>query len=98
MTQKLYVGNLSSQVKEEELRTLFEGAGTVNSVKVITDAYTGQSRGFGFVEMASQEDGKKAIETLNGHTLGGNAIIVNEARPPKGGTRGDKRPPRRGRF
>lgn len=85
---KLYVGNLSYQVKEQELQTLFETAGTVSSVKIITDAYSGQPRGFGFVEMASQEEGQKAIQTLNGHNLGGKAIIVNEARPPKGGPKG----------
>lgn len=97
---KLYVGNISSQVKEQELQTLFETVGTVNSAKIITDAYSGQPRGFGFVEMGSREEGEKAIQTLNGHDLGGKAIIVNEARPPKrgpgggGGGGGGKRPPR----
>jgi len=81
MAMKLYVGNLSYQASEGEVRDLFAQAGAVESVKVILDAYTGRSRGFGFVEMATREDGQKAIEQLNGTPLKGRPIIVNEARP-----------------
>lgn len=81
MTIKLYVGNLSYQVSEAEVRELFVQVGSVESVKIIMDAYTSRSRGFGFVEMATREDGQKAIEQLTGTPLKGRPIIVNEARP-----------------
>ncbi len=83
MSQKLYVGNLPFGASEEELRNLFAGAGTVESVKIITDTYSGRSRGFGFVEMASKEEGEKAISLLNGKTFMERALVVNEAKPQK---------------
>lgn len=83
---KIYVGNLSYNVTEEELRQALEAFGPVNSASIITDKNTGQSKGFGFVEMAAEADGKAAIEGLNGKELKGRAIVVNEARPrPEGG-------------
>lgn len=80
MSNKLYVGNLSFDAGEEELRTLFQQAGTVESVRIITDQYSGRSRGFGFVEMATREEAIKAIELLNGKNLRERALVVNEAR------------------
>lgn len=90
MSNKLYVGNLSFDAGEEELRTLFQQAGTVESVRIITDQYSGRSRGFGFVEMATREEALKAIELLNGHTLRERNLVVNEAREKRdrGGQRG----------
>ena len=82
---KIYVGNLSYNVTEEELRQALESFGPVNSASIIKDKTTGQSKGFGFVEMAAEADGKAAIEGLNGKELKGRAIVVNEARPrPEG--------------
>lgn len=81
MATKLYVGNLPFKTREEELQTLFQQAGTVETVNIIRDKISGQSRGFGFIEMASQEDAQKAIEMFNGHKLESREIIVNEARP-----------------
>src|ERR687894_2184866 len=81
MSMKLYVGNLSFQTTNEELQQLFEQAGTVESVNVIEDRETGRSRGFGFVEMASAEEGAKAIEQFNGKEFNGRNLTVNEARP-----------------
>jgi RNA recognition motif-containing protein len=81
MSIKLYVGNLSFQTSSEDLRELFAQAGTVESATVIEDRDTGRSRGFGFVEMASNEEGQAAIAQLNGKEIGGRAITVNEARP-----------------
>lgn len=90
MSMKLYVGNLSFQTTNEDLQSLFEQAGTVESVNVIEDRETGRSRGFGFVEMASNEEGQRAIEQFNGKELNGRNLNVNEARPreergPRGG-------------
>ncbi len=92
----LYVGNLSYDVVQTDLETLFGQIGTVKSAVVIRDKYSGESRGFGFVEMDSTDDGKKAIEDLNGSELKGRAIVVNEARPRaenrgRGGQRGGPR-------
>ncbi|MBE0425649.1 MAG: RNA-binding protein [Nitrospirae bacterium] len=81
MGKKLYVGSISFNATEESLRELFSGIGEVESVKLITDRDTGLSKGFGFVEMSSDEDAKKAIEQLNGKTFMERALIVNEARP-----------------
>ncbi|MFZ5907143.1 MAG: RNA recognition motif domain-containing protein [Nitrospirota bacterium] len=81
MGKKLYVGSISFNATEESLRELFSSVGEVESVKVITDQDTGRSKGFGFVEMSSEEDAKKAIEQLNGKTFMERALIVNEARP-----------------
>jgi len=75
------VGNLSFNTNEDELRQLFEGFGQVDRVSILTDRETGRSRGFGFVEMSSDEDGEKAIAALNGSQIGGRTINVNEARP-----------------
>jgi RNA recognition motif-containing protein len=83
MSQKLYVGNLPFGASEEDLKNLFAQAGTVESVKIVVDSYSGRSRGFGFVEMASKDEGEKAISQLNGKTFMERALIVNEARPQK---------------
>jgi cold-inducible RNA-binding protein len=79
--KNIFVGNLSFNTAEEELRQLFEPFGQVDRVSIMTDRDTGRSRGFGFVEMASNEDGEKAIASLNGSQVGGRTINVNEARP-----------------
>jgi len=81
MTTKLYVGNLAFETSSEELKTLFGQAGTVESVSLIEDRETGRSRGFGFVEMSTKEEGAAAIEKFNGTDLGGRALNVNEAKP-----------------
>jgi cold-inducible RNA-binding protein len=81
MAMKLYVGNLSFQTSSEELQQLFAQAGTVESASVVEDRDTGRSRGFGFVEMASKEEGEKAIQQFNGADLNGRNLTVNEARP-----------------
>jgi cold-inducible RNA-binding protein len=81
MGKKLYVGSISFNATEEALGELFSGIGEVESVKIITDADTGRSKGFGFVEMSSEGDAKKAIEQLNGKKFMERALIVNEARP-----------------
>lgn len=86
MARKLYVGNLPFETGENDLRTLFEGAGTVESVNLVRDMATGRARGFAFVEMASDADAQNAITTLNNHQFGGRNLTVNEARPkPQGG-------------
>ena len=81
MGNKLYVGSLSYQVTDQTLQELFAQYGTVTSAKVITDRYTGQSRGFGFVEMATSEEAQKAISALNGTQHEGRTLVVNEAKP-----------------
>jgi RNA recognition motif-containing protein len=83
MNLKLYVGNLPFGASEEDLKKFFSEAGTVQSVKIIIDAYSGRPKGFGFVEMASEEDTQKAISLLNGKTMMERALIVSEARPQK---------------
>ena len=101
MGTKLYVGSLPYSTTEQQLSELFAQHGTVQSAKVISDRYTGQSRGFGFVEMATGEEAQKAIAALNGTALGGRTLVVNEARPQEkrpygggggggGGDRGDR--------
>lgn len=77
----LYVGNLSYQLTEQELRQAFEEYGEVTSARMITDRETGRPRGFGFVEMADQSAAMNAIDSLNGHELAGRRLVVNEARP-----------------
>ena len=79
--KNIFVGNLSFNTNEDELRQLFEPHGQVDRVSIMTDRDTGRSRGFGFVEMASNEDGEKAIAALNGSQVGGRTLNVNEARP-----------------
>jgi len=81
MAKKLYIGSLSYNVNDDQLKEFFSQAGTVESANVIVDRMSGRSRGFGFVEMASDDEAKTAIETLNGQELDGRAIVVNEARP-----------------
>jgi cold-inducible RNA-binding protein len=89
MENKLYVGNLSYSTTEEELRTLFAQAGAVTEVAMIKDRDTGQSKGFAFVTMATQQDVEKAIKMYNGYSLGNRQIRVNVARPrEEGGTGG----------
>src|ERR671913_2477891 len=90
MSIKLYVGNLSFQTSSEDLRDLFSQAGTVESASVVEDRDTGRSRGFGFVEMSSREEGEAAIQQFNGKEVGGRNLNVNEARPreDRGGSRG----------
>jgi len=89
----IYVGNLSSKVTEENIRQAFEAFGQVSSVTIIKDKYSGQPRGFGFVEMPDQAEAKTAIATLNGKELLGQNLNVNEAhpRPDRGGRSGDQR-------
>ena len=81
MSMKLYVGNLSFQTSSEDLQELFSQAGTVESANVVEDRDTGRSRGFGFVEMATKEEGEAAIAQFNGKEFGGRNLTVNEARP-----------------
>lgn len=88
MSMKLYVGNLSFQSSSQELEDLFAGVGAVESATVVEDRETGRSRGFGFVEMANQEEGERAIAELNGTELGGREIKVNEAKPREDRGRG----------
>ena len=88
MATKLYVGNLSYQMTDQELNDLFAEAGNVSSAQVVTDRYTGQSRGFGFVEMASEDEAQQAIAAINGRNVGNRALVVNESRPREGGAGG----------
>ena len=90
MATKLYVGNLSYQTTEQELSRLFGASGTVVSASVITDRDTGQPRGFGFVEMSTEAEAQAAIGAMNGKTVEGRALAVNESRPREnaGGSRG----------
>ena len=81
MSFKLYVGNLSFSTSSDDLQQLFTQVGTVESATVVEDRETGRSRGFGFVEMASSEEGQKAIEQFNGTDFNGRNLTVNEARP-----------------
>ena len=100
MSMKLYVGNLSYTTSSEDLSRLFSSYGTVESATVITDRDTGRSKGFGFVEMASREEGEDAIQAYNGKEIDGRSLTVNEARPREdrggfsgggGGGRGGRR-------
>lgn len=103
-SSKIYVGGLPYSTTEVQLNDLFAAHGTVESARVITDKFTGQSRGFGFVEMASSEEAQSAITALNGTQLDGRTLTVNEAKPQEprsggggfGGNRGGER--RRSRF
>lgn len=96
MPAKLFVGNLSFQATEEDLRELFQQAGTVESVRIVTDQFTGRPRGFGFVEMSTKEEATKAVEMLNGRLFRDRNLVVDEARPQPqrgtGGPRGDRGP------
>lgn len=81
MGLKLYVGNLPYAVTEEKLQEVFSRHGTVTSVRIITDKFTGRSKGFGFVEMGSEEEASQATQALHGNDLDGRALVVSEARP-----------------
>jgi RNA recognition motif-containing protein len=83
MGTKLYVGNLPFDVSEGDLKELFAEAGTVDSVAIIQDKFSGQSRGFGFVEMGTDEEAEAAIQRFDGHDLKGRTMKVNEARPQR---------------
>ena len=85
MATKLYVGNLSYQTTDQQLHELFSEAGNVASAQVVTDRYTGEARGFGFVEMATEDEAQQAIAAINGRNVGGRALVVNESRPREGG-------------
>ena len=93
MGSKIYVGGLPYSATEQELSSLFAAHGSVESARVITDKFTGQSRGFGFVEMSTGEEANKAIAALNGTQMGGRTLTVNEAKPQEprsGGGGGDR--------
>ncbi|MBI4920053.1 RNA-binding protein [Candidatus Azambacteria bacterium] len=92
MAKKLYVGNLSYDMSEDALKDAFSQAGNVDSAIIIKDKMTGRSKGFGFVEMSTDEEAQKAIEMFNGKELDGRALTVNEARPM------EERPRREGRY
>jgi cold-inducible RNA-binding protein len=91
MTKKLYVGNLNYQTTEDTLRELFSELGEVESVSVITDRYTGRSKGFAFVEMSTDSAAQEAISALNGKMVDDRELNVAEARPQKDRPRGDRR-------
>lgn len=92
MAKKLYVGSLSYETTEDTLKNTFSKVGTVESAVVIKDKMTGRSKGFGFVEMATEEEARKAVEMFNGKELEGRTLVVNEARPM------EERPRREGGF
>lgn len=96
MANKLFVGGLSWDTTDASLNQFFAQAGTVVSASVVTDRYTGKSRGFGFIEMSTDEEAEKAKQTLNGQTLDGRAVAVNDARPQE--RRDDNRPSGGGGF
>lgn len=83
----IFVGSLPWSIEEADLRESFEAYGTVDSVKVVTDKFTGRSKGFGFVEMPNDDEGQKAIDELNGATVQGRAIVVNKSEPKPEGER-----------
>ncbi len=87
----IYCGNLPYEISETELRTAFEAFGEVTSAKIITDAYSGRSKGFGFVEMSDDDAASEAIQQLNGSSMGGRNVKINEARPRPGGGGGGPR-------
>lgn len=92
MAKRLYVGNLPYSATQESLQEMFSQAGTVSSASIIRDKMSGRSKGFGFVEMASDDEAEKAIEMFNGKDVEGRALTVNEARPM------EERPKREGNF
>ncbi len=83
MNKKLFVGNLSYNITEDALRDVFAEVGTVESVAIITDRMTGRPKGFGFIEMSTEDEAQKAIDELNGKEVDGRAITINEAKPPR---------------
>lgn len=90
VNQKIYVGNLPYSTTDQELQELFANHGNVQSASVVTDRYTGRSRGFGFVEMGSAEEAQQVISALNGSDYGGRNLVVNEARPKESRPPGDR--------
>jgi len=103
MATKLYVGNLSYDTTEEQIRTLFAQAGEIAEITLITDRDTGRPKGFGFVQMTTEEGAQEAIKRFNGHMLDSRALTVNEARPREersggGGGRDNYSSNRRNRF
>ena len=97
----IYVGNLSFDTTEQDLRQAFEAFGQVTSANVINDKFTGQSRGFGFIEMSAKEEAQAAIAGINGKEIRGREVNVSEARPrnnDRTGARGTSRPQRKSRF
>ena len=92
MGNKLYVGNLPYTVRDDDLQQAFSAFGQVNSAKVMMERDTGRSKGFGFVEMGSDSEAQSAVQGMNGQSLGGRSLVVNEARPM------EARPPRTGGF
>lgn len=91
MSKRLYVGNISFKATEDDVKDLFSQAGEVVSVKLIRDAATGRARGFGFVEMSTDEDAQKAVSQLNGNNFMDRSIVVNEAKPQEKRARGSFR-------
>ena len=95
MEKKLFVGGLPYSIQQEDVEKLFSECGEVTSATIVRDKFTNQSRGFGFVEMATEEQAQEAIKKLNGTELGGRTIVVNEARPQEKRNQGEnRRPPR----
>jgi RNA recognition motif-containing protein len=91
MQKKLFVGGIPYSVQQEELQELFAKCGEVTSATIVRDKFTNQSRGFGFVEMATEEQAAEAIKQLNGSQLGGRTIVVNESKPQEKKSFGDRR-------
>lgn len=83
MAKKLFVGNLPYSATSEQLEEMFKASGKVETANVVTDKFSGRSRGFGFVEMSSDDEAQKAVDELNGKELDGRKIVVNEARPKR---------------
>lgn len=98
MSKKLYVGSLPYETTEDDLRNHFAECGTIESATVIIDKITGRSKGFGFVEFATDEEAATAMERLNGSSLGRRTIVVNEAKPPMQRDRGPRQGGGGGRF
>jgi len=99
--KNIYVGNLSFGTTEQTVRSLFEQYGAVDRVNLVTDANTGQPKGFGFVEMPNDDEATKAMSAINGADVGGRTLAVNEARPKTdrpSGSGGGRRPDKRNRF
>jgi RNA recognition motif-containing protein len=98
MSIKIYVGNLSFDSSEDDLKVLFEAYGPVDSARIIVDQFTNRSRGFGFIEMQNREEGLKAIQELDSKDLGGRSLKVNEARPKTNSGGGGRRDARGSRW
>jgi RNA recognition motif-containing protein len=94
----IYLGNLSYSATENSVRDLFEGFGQVTTAKIVTDKFTGSSRGFGFVEMPNEDEAQKAIAELNGKEFQGRKMVVNESRPRENTGRENRAPRREGGY